>query len=144
MSREFLFGKGKTKQGTTKYKQIQNKEELEVPSGLSAETSGPWDRASLMLLACLRGGGLAQVKPTLEPGSVLHYQCTLCTWMSFLIMEKSTVPSSYGCWGSYLEGKCLEKCLKHNYDYFLCQPIRPQPQSILDLSIANTERTCHW
>ena len=46
MSREFLFVKGKTKQGTTEYKQLQNKrrKRTEVPSGLSAETSGPSDR----------------------------------------------------------------------------------------------------
>ena len=47
MSCEFLFVKGKTKQGTTEYKQIQNKRRkrrTEVPSGLSAETSGPSDQ----------------------------------------------------------------------------------------------------
>lgn len=73
MNEPYFLGKGKTKQGTTKYKQIQNKEELRFHQ---AQVLKPQvlETGQFNATGLLRGGGLAQVKPRhWNPGSVLHY-----------------------------------------------------------------------
>lgn len=80
-----------------------------------------------MLLACLTGGR-AQVKPTLESWFCSSLSVHLGTWMSFPIMEKSTVPPSYGWLGSYSKENAQKNAWNLNTVIPWVSPSGPNPK----------------